>query len=62
MVPRLTKEQLLQIPPMVEEGKTYYEIGLLLGGFKKITISKAVKRLRLAGYTVNNKSGRKKVL
>ena len=57
---RLTKEEILSIPDKLANGLTYEEVGRELG-FKKVTIQKAVYRLRKAGVEVLTIKGRRAV-
>lgn len=56
-IKRLTKEQVLSIPGLIGEGKTYEEVANILG-CKRTTVEKAVYRLRANGIEVITRKGR----
>ena len=56
----LTREEILRIPELVAEGKTYEEIGGVLNKHKS-SISYWVRKLKKEGIKVNAKHGPKPI-
>lgn len=53
----LTKEEVLQIPELITEKKTFKEIAITFGVHEN-TIKSWVRKLRKAGYKIKTKRGR----
>ncbi len=48
---RLTRDEILSIPPLLEEGYTYEQIGAKFG-VTKLSIARWVSKLKFYGYEV----------
>lgn len=58
---QLSKEEVLQIPELIDQRKTYKEIAIIFDVHEN-TIKNWVMKLRKSGYKVNTKKGKRAML